>query len=66
MIWILVVIYVMILVLELPALMKKKSRLELWTFSGYFLVGVYMSLAFYFSWPLLEPFQALVTLIGSD
>lgn len=66
MIWILVAIYVLILVLELPALLKKKNRLDLWTFFGYFAAGVYMSLAFYYNWPLIEPFHALVTAVGSD
>jgi len=66
MIWILITIYVMILGLELPALLKKKSRREFWAFAVYFLMGLYMSLAFYYSWPLIEPFQALVDYVGSD
>ncbi|MEQ8176526.1 MAG: hypothetical protein ABRQ26_15855 [Syntrophomonadaceae bacterium] len=66
MIWILIAIYVVILGLELPALLKRKTRLELWTFTAYFIIGLYMSLAFYYNWPLIEPFQALVNYVGSD
>lgn len=66
MIWILIAIYILILALELPGLVKTPRRLELWVFSGYFLIGLYMSLAFYYNWPLAEPFEALVNFIGSD
>lgn len=66
MIWILILIYVMILGLELPALLKRKARRELWTFAAYFLIGLYMSLAFYYNWPLIEPFEALVNYVGGD
>lgn len=66
MIWILVAIYVVILGLELPSLLKRKTRRELWAFTAYFIIGLYMSLAFYYNWPLIEPFQALVNYVGSD
>jgi len=62
----LIAVYVTILGLELPSLLKRKTRLELWTFTAYFLIGLYMSLAFYYNWPLIGPFQALVNYVGSD
>ena len=66
MIWILIALYLLILGLELPALLKNKRKIDIWVFTGYYAIGVYMSLAFYYNWPLIEPFRALVYLMGSD
>ncbi len=64
MIWILVAIYILILAIELPSLIKKRLYRELGTFSVYFVIGLYMSLAFYYGWPLAGPFEALASALG--
>lgn len=60
MIWILVVIYVLIIVLEVPPLMKNRMYHELGAFVIVFAIGLYMSLAFYYEWPLSGFFEAII------
>lgn len=59
MVWILIGIYSCIMIIELPPLLNKKWYKELGVFVIVFAIGIYMSLAFYYQWPLLEPFQAI-------
>lgn len=60
MIWILVVIYILIIAVEVPSLFKRRMYPELGAFAMVFVIGLYMSLAFYYEWPLTGLFQALI------
>ncbi|MDD2619908.1 MAG: hypothetical protein PHC92_04465 [Syntrophomonadaceae bacterium] len=60
MIWILVLIYVLIIATEVPSLVKSRMYPELAAFVVVFMIGLYISLAFFYEWPLREPFQALM------
>ena len=66
MIWLLVLIYIAILTAELPPLLKERSYRDIWALACFFIIALYMSLALYYSWPLAEPFEALVTAIGRE
>lgn len=59
MIWILLIIYLLIILIEVPALLKKQLYAELKAFMIVFIVGLYMGLALFYQWPLTEPFAAL-------
>lgn len=65
MIWILVAIYVVILALEVPPLLKQKMYPELGAFLAFFIIGMYVSLAYYYEWPLAGPFNALMNYMES-
>ncbi len=60
MIWVLVVIYFLIIFIEVPPLVKKRMYPELGVFFAVFVIALYMSLAFYYEWPLIGPFDALI------
>lgn len=60
MIWILVVIYIVIIALEVPPLARNRMYPELGAFVIVFAIGLYMSLAFYYEWPLTVYFQAII------
>ena len=59
MIWILAAIYILIILIEVPGLLKKQLYSELKAFMVLFILGLYMGLAFFYHWPLTEPFEAL-------
>lgn len=63
MIWILI-IYLLIIIVEVPGLLKKRLYIEFTAFMFVFLIGLYMGLAYFFQWPLRTPFEALTTYIG--
>ncbi len=63
MFWILIVIYLLILLIEVPGLLKKQLYKELMIFMGFFIIGLYMGVAFFYHWPLLAPFEALTTYV---
>jgi len=56
----LIAIYFLILLMEVPGLLKKRLYPELAVFMALFLIGLYMGLAYSFQWPLGAPFEALV------
>ncbi len=60
MLLLLIAIYIIILAMELPALLKNGWRREVLVFSLVFVVGVYLSLAQYFHWPLVNPLQSII------
>lgn len=66
MLWLLLLINLTILMLELPALLKNQRRTELAVFTVLFVIGLYFSLAFYFNWPLKEPFNAITAYMESQ
>lgn len=64
MIWILMVIYLLIIILEVPGLLRKHQYRELTAFMVVFVIALYMGLAFLWQWPLRAPFEALSTYLG--
>ncbi len=63
MIWILIAIYLLIILIEVPGLLKKRLYAELKVFIAVFIIGLYMGLAFFYQWPLAGPFEALTTYV---
>ncbi|MGE5390640.1 MAG: hypothetical protein ACM3PE_06200 [Deltaproteobacteria bacterium] len=61
MVWLLLLINLLALLTEAPFLIKDHMYRELGVFMVFFAIGLYFSLAFYFHWPLQEPFNALVS-----
>lgn len=59
MIWILLIIYGLVLLIEGPGLLKKKMKREAAVFLAFYAIGLYFSLAFHYDWPLAQPFEAL-------
>jgi hypothetical protein len=64
MIWLLIGIYVVIVVLEMPAIIKNHMYREMWTFMAFFVVGLYMSLAQLYGWPLYNPFSPFIAMLA--
>lgn len=64
MIWILMAIYLLIIIIEVPTLLRKQLYKELTAFMVLFLIGFYMGLAFFLQWPLSAPFEALSAYMG--
>lgn len=60
MILILIAIYLLILLIEIPGLIVKKQYKELIVFGVFYSISLYMGLAFYFHWPLDGPFKSLM------
>lgn len=52
MVFLLLGIYVIILFLEVPGLLKKQMYKELVVFAVFFILGVYATLANFYNWPL--------------
>lgn len=61
MIWILAALYILIILLEVPSLLKNRMYPELGAFTALFAVALYMGLAFYYEWPLTGLFKALMS-----
>jgi len=64
MIFYLIVIYLLIIFIEVPSLLKKNLYAELKAFSILFIIGLYMGLAYSYQWPLTAPFKVLITYMG--
>ena len=64
MIWILALVYILIIMIEVPGLLRKQLYRELTAFMVLFVIGLYMGLAFFYQWPLSAPFEAFTTYIG--
>ncbi len=56
----LILVYLVILILEVPSLIRNTWRKELLVFSLVFIFGIYLTLAQYFQWPLVNPLQAMI------
>lgn len=61
MVLILIIIYLLILLIEIPGLIVQKQYKEIIVFMGFFAISLYMGLAFFYQWPLTGPFEALLT-----
>ena len=64
MIWLLLLINLLILVIEVPSLIRSRLYSELGVFTIFFVIGLYFSLGFYYHWPLQGPFDTLLTYAG--
>lgn len=64
MIWILIAVYLLIILIEVPGLLNKHLYAELKVFMVMFGIGLYMGLAYFYQWPLTAPFEALTAYIG--
>jgi hypothetical protein len=62
MLLLLFILYMVILLLEVPFLLQQRRRRELLVFSLVFALGVYLSLAQYFQWPLVNPLRGMLAL----
>jgi hypothetical protein len=52
-----------ILLIELPGLIKNRLYREIWVFSLLFLIGAYMACAQLYQWPLPNPLADLYPLL---
>jgi hypothetical protein len=66
MVWLLVAIYVIILVSELPGLIKKHWYKEILVFSILFLFSVYMGMVQFYHWPFYNPLDSLLPLLAHN
>lgn len=58
MFFILLLIFILILAIELPELIRQKLYKEIIVFSAFYLIGVYLSIAFFYDLALYNPFEA--------
>jgi hypothetical protein len=65
MIWILIAIYIITLLLELPGLIKNGWRKEIVVFAVLFLISVYMGMVQFYHWPFYNPLKDLLPLSGN-
>ena len=57
-------IYLLIILIEIPGLIKKQLYVEFKALMVLFGIGLYMGLAYFYQWPLTAPFEALTTYMG--
>ena len=62
MIWLLVAIYILMLVFEMPALVKNRWYKEIAVFSVIFVISVYMGMVQFYDWPFFDPLNTLLPL----
>ncbi len=60
----LIAIWLIIIMIELPSLIKKSLYREVLLFTVLFAAGVYMSLAQFYDWPLYNPLEPLIVLLA--
>ncbi|MDD3271943.1 MAG: hypothetical protein WC109_04830 [Syntrophomonadaceae bacterium] len=53
---ILILIFIVIVALEVPALVRQRYYRGLLVFAGFYIVGVYLGLAQYYGWVIYNPF----------
>ncbi|MGS0745712.1 hypothetical protein ACU70A_07210 [Syntrophomonas erecta subsp. sporosyntropha] len=56
--------FVIIMVLDLPELLKKGLHREIAVFAVLMLVGIYGIIAQLYDWPLYNPFPAIIERLG--
>ncbi|MEA4924795.1 MAG: hypothetical protein VB084_05725 [Syntrophomonadaceae bacterium] len=64
MIMLLVAIYALILVSELPSLIKNRWYKEIMVFSILFLISVYMGMVQFYHWPFYNPLDTLLPILA--
>ncbi|NLB87983.1 MAG: hypothetical protein GX790_01960 [Syntrophomonadaceae bacterium] len=57
-------VLLIIILLEVPRLMKEKLYKELVAFSVVLIIGTYMTIAYFYKLPLYNPFEALALLVS--
>lgn len=55
------VLCLLIIIIEVPGLLRRQHYKELYVFMGLLLIGFVMGLAFFMKWPLFEPLAALTS-----
>lgn len=60
MLFILIAIYMLMLAIELPALIKNRWYREMAVFGVLFLCGLYMGMVQFFHWPFFNPWDYLL------
>ena len=66
MVWLLVAIYILILIFELPDLIKKRWYKEIIVFSVLFIISVYMGGVQFYHWPFYNPLDSIVPLLAQS
>lgn len=66
MVLLLMVVFILILVIELPALIKKHWYQEIAVFTVLFLIGVYLGMVQFYHWPFYNPFDTLLLIIEKN
>jgi hypothetical protein len=65
MLWLLILLYILVIALEVPALLKKRMFKELAVFSVFLILAVYLSMAQLYNWYLPNPFQGWIAKIAA-
>ncbi|MGE5421901.1 MAG: hypothetical protein ACM3QW_01435 [Ignavibacteriales bacterium] len=65
MLFLLIAIFIAILLIDVPPLIKQKMYKELAAFSVLFVIGVVYSLGQFYGWALPNPAKGLMMLFGS-
>lgn len=66
MIWLFIGLYIIILLLELPALIKKRWYKEIVVLGVLFFISIYMGMVQLYQWPIYNPFKAILPYIASQ
>ncbi len=64
MLWILIALYLTIIFLEVPSLVKNHLHKEIVVFGVLFIMGAYMTLAQLYEWPLPNPFGPWIHMLA--
>ncbi|NLV21209.1 MAG: hypothetical protein GXY49_04380 [Syntrophomonadaceae bacterium] len=64
MIWIYIALCLLILIIEVPGLIKQQHYRDLYVFMFLLVIGFFMGLAFFLKWPLFAPFAAMTSYFG--
>jgi hypothetical protein len=64
MLWVLLALYSAIVYVEVPSLVKNRMYKELGVFGLVFIIGVYMTLAQLYEWPLPNPFGPWIQMLA--
>ena len=65
MFWILIAIYGLIMISELPALIKNHWHKEIVVFSVFFIISIYMGMVQFYRWPFYNPLDSLLPLFAA-
>lgn len=60
----LIIVVVIIILLEVPGLIKEKLYKEIVGFSVVLLMGIYMTVAYFYRLPFYNPFESLAVLLS--
>jgi hypothetical protein len=64
MLWLLIALYLTIIIQEVPSLVENQMYKELGIFGLVFIIGVYMTLAQLYEWPLPNPFEPWIQMLA--